>query len=144
MLKMRRGGSIYGQVMRADLRHETKMRIVGAARPATSTAVIATVARMTIRKETASVGIAIVIVPTVNAMMISYMSMTGEEREIGGVVGHGTGLDRVRHDQKVNIISVIIGHTAQPDSPHPQPRSAAGTKALLRELMEMRPHAAPR
>lgn len=129
-LKMKKRGVIYMQVMKADLRHEKEMRIVGAARPATSTAIIAIAARITIRNETANVGIAIAIVPTVNAMMMmSYMSMTGEQGEIEGVVGHGTGLDRVRHDQKVNIISVIIGHTAQADPPHPQPQSATGIKA---------------
>lgn len=130
-LKMRRGEVIYGQVTRADLRNETEMKIVGAAQTTTSTAIIGTAVRMTIRNDTANVAIAVAIVPTVNAMMMMrYMSMTGEERVIGAVVGHGTGLDRVRHDQKLNTISVIIGHTAQPDPPHLQPQSATGTKAL--------------
>ena len=107
------------------------MKIVGAVRPATSTAITAIVARITIRNDTANGAIAVAIATTIRVMMMmmSYMSMTGEERENGGAVGHGIGLDHDRHDQKENIISVI-GHTAQLDLPHLQPQSATGTIAL--------------
>ena len=52
------------------------------------------------------------------------MRTTDEEGKLEGVAGHGIDLDRARHDRAESIIIVTIGHTALPNSPHPQAQSA--------------------
>ena len=83
------------------------------------------------RNDITNADIGTTIGPTVNAMTMTCMSTTGEERKSGGTVGHG--VDRARHRQTENIISVTIGHTAQLDLPRWQPLSVMDIIALHRE-----------
>lgn len=124
---------IYAKTMKAGFRGEIERKIVGATNPAASIAMTVIVARITRRNGTASAGIDIGIAPTIDAMIMSCMSMTDAARRIGSEVGHGIDIDPARSDQTEDIISVTIGHTAQPDPPHPPPQTAIGTIALDRE-----------
>lgn len=86
-------------------------------------------------------GIGITIVLTVKATKTNCMNTNGTVRRIGDEVGHGIALDRAPHDQTGNIISVTIGHTAQPDPSRPQAQTALETLALHQERLEIEPHA---
>lgn len=121
---------VYGETMNGDVRGEIELKILGVTHPAVSTG-MTLVMRIRRRNDTMNAGIGIP-AATVDAMINSYMSMIGAARRIGGEVDHGIDLDRARHEQTENLISVIIGYTAQPD-PHPQPWRAMGTIALHRE-----------
>lgn len=105
--------------MKADIRGEIEMKTVREMHLAASNTMTDIVARIARRNDTTSAGIGITIVPTVNAMIMSLMSAISARQRVGGEVGHGIDLDRARLDQMENIISVTIGHTAQPHLPHP-------------------------
>ena len=124
---------IYGEAKKADSRDEIEMKIVRTTDPATSTTMTALTARITMRNDITNADIGTTIGPTVNAMGMTCMSTTGEERKSGGTVGQGVDLDRARHRQTENIISVTIGHTAQLDLPHWQPQSVTDIIALQQE-----------
>ena len=125
-MKMRRS-IIYGEVVKADFRSKVEIKIVGAAHPITSTAMIATAARRTRRKQTMSAGIGITIAPTVDAVTRKYMNKV---REIEGKAGHGIDLDRARHNQLGNIIGAAVVHAAQPDPPRAQTQTGMGMMVL--------------
>ena len=134
MLKMKRS-VIYGEAVRPDFRSEIEAKIVEVIHLATNAKMTAIVARITMRKNRASAGIGIAIPPTVNAIKIDRTSTIGEEGRIGDAAGHGIDLDRARHGQPENIITITItiGHTAQRHRPHPQAQSAVGATARYRE-----------
>ena len=125
--------AIYAEIMKAGFRGEIERKIVGATHPAASTAMTIIVARITRRNDTASAGIGIGIAPTIDAMKMSFMSMTDAARMIGSEVDHDIDIDPARSDQTENIISLAIGHIDQPDPPHPPPQIVIGTMALRRE-----------
>ena len=119
--------------MKSGFWGEIEIKIIGATYPAARVAVNAIVARITKRNDTASASIGITIAPTIDTMIMSFMSMTVVARRVGGEVGHGIDIDRARHEQTENTTSVPISHTAQPDPHRPQPQTAMGTLDLHRE-----------
>lgn len=126
--------------MKADYWADIEIKIVGARHRAASIAMTATAARIRRRDKIMNAGIGITIVLTVNVIETNRMNTNGTVRRIGDEVGHGIDLDRAPHDQTENIISVTIGHTAQPDPSRPQAQTAMDTIALHRERLEIEPH----
>lgn len=118
------------------------MEVVGVMDLAVSTAMTAIIAgttRITRMNVTTNTGVSITIAATVDTIMMSCMSMTGAARRIRGEADHDIDLDRARHEQTENIVSVTIGHTVQPDRPHPQSQTEMGTIGLHRDGLEIKP-----
>lgn len=110
----------YGEDMKADIRGEIEMKIVGATDLAVDTAMTAIVARIARRNDPSSAGIGITIAPTVDTMILSRMNRTSAAPRVGGEEGRGIDLDRTRYNQTENIVSVTVCHTTQPDPPYPK------------------------